>query len=320
MAIINGTDFNDNNTYQGPFGLFFSQLNGTAGDDSIFGFGGHDILIGYDGNDLLDGGIGDDYLNGGTGDDYLYSGDGNDTLDGDAGADTMNGGLGHDTYYVDNVGDVILNTTTSDPALGEVNAPLGGIDLVHASISYTLGASLEWLYLAGIGNINGTGNNQDNNIDGNPGNNVLDGGTGNDFLSGNAGADILYGGDGDDYYYGGAGNDTLTDINGGADHLDGGIGADTMNGGDGNDTYWVNNPLDVIVGEINDNLGGVDIVIASTTYTLMDSLENLYLDGYAPIKGTGNAHDNVIDGNWGAIRYLAAMVTIPISGILAMTS
>ena len=31
-----------------------------------------------------------------------------DTLDGGAGADTMSGGNGNDTYYVDNVGDVVI--------------------------------------------------------------------------------------------------------------------------------------------------------------------------------------------------------------------
>ena len=67
MATINGTDFNDNNTVQfnGTENEFFPSLEGTAGNDDIFGFNGTDILNGHDGNDTLDGGFGADEMNGG---------------------------------------------------------------------------------------------------------------------------------------------------------------------------------------------------------------------------------------------------------------
>ena len=56
-------------------------------------------------------------------------------LDGVTGADTLIGGRGNDTYYVDNVGDQVIECA------GE------GADTVQARISYTLGAHLEHLSL-----------------------------------------------------------------------------------------------------------------------------------------------------------------------------
>ena len=262
MATINGTNFNDNDTFQfnGLFFQFFPRLDGTSGNDSISGFNGNDILNGLNGIDTLNGG---------------------------AGADTMNGGDGNDTYFVDNVGDVILNTLTFNPSLGEVNDSLGGVDTVNSSVSYTLGASLENLNLTGAAAINGTGNAKNNVINGNGASNILSGLDGNDTLNGNNGIDTL----------------------------NGGAGADTMNGGDGNDTYFVDNVGDVILntltfnpslGEVNDSLGGVDTVNSSVSYTLGASLENLNLTGAAAINGTGNAKNNVINGN-GASNILSGL-------------
>ncbi len=67
-------------------------LNGTAGVNTIFGFGGADIINGLDGNDDLAGGHGNDTISGGNGDDIVEGGFGNDTLTGGAHAavgDTM---------------------------------------------------------------------------------------------------------------------------------------------------------------------------------------------------------------------------------------
>jgi Ca2+-binding RTX toxin-like protein len=121
------------------------------------------------------------------------------TLDGDAGADTLIGGLGADTYVVDNAGDVAKESATGVTG--------GGIDLVQASVSYTLGATatlvdaINNLTLTGTEAINGTGNSWANTITGNSGDNILSGG---------AGADILSGGGGNDTFKGQGGNDTIT--------------------------------------------------------------------------------------------------------------
>ncbi|MCB4821290.1 family 16 glycosylhydrolase [Roseicella aerolata] len=177
--------------------------------------------------------------------DTLIGGAGNDTLDGGTGADLMAGGAGDDSYVVDDPGDQVVELA------GEGN------DVVTASLSWTLGAHLERLVLAGTADLAGTGNELDNRMIGNAGRNRLEGLAGDDWL-------------------------------------DGGAGADTLIGGLGDDTYVVDDPSDLVVelpGE------GLDSVQSSVTFTLGVALENLRLTGTAPIAGTGNELDNRIIGN-----------------------
>ena len=307
MAIINGTNFNDNNTVNGVPFVFRPALSGVVDPspffpfpdqpDTINGLAGNDILNALGTNDTLNGGAGDDILNGNGGNDTLNGGTGNDRLNGGLGSDTMNGGLGNDTYVVNSAADVV-----NDPNILQA-FPLppisGGIDTVESSISYTLGSTIENLTLTGFGAINGTGNALNNIINGNGSNNVLSGLGGNDTLNGGLGNDTLNGGDGNDILNGSAGNDVLNGGNGN-DTLNGGPGADTMNGGFGNDTYIVDNVGDVV----NDpNLvllsGGVDTVQSSISYALGATIENLTLTGGSPINGIGNTLNNVITGNSG---------------------
>ncbi|MGL5926532.1 Calx-beta domain-containing protein [Chroococcidiopsis sp.] len=201
------------------------------------------------------------------------SGDsGNDTLDGGVGADNLSGGTNNDTYIVDNTGDVVTEGSTL----------LNEIDLVQASVSYTLTNNVEELTLTGITNINGTGNILNNKIIGNVGNNTL---------RGNVGNDSLYGGDGDDWL--------LDDsANGGDDLLDGGAGKDYLKGGVGNDTYVVNNFRDQVVETWSNGTdsGGNDTVKSSITYALGINVENLTLTDLAS-NGTGNSLNNSVVGN-----------------------
>ena len=148
------------------------------------------------------------FLNGAGGNDTLIGNGGNDELDGGTGADVMIGGKGISTYFVDNVGDKVVET--------------GGAtdfdDTVWSTISYKLGANLENLILSGGDPIDGTGNSQNNLIEGSGGDNVLRGLAGNDFLRAGVGEDLLLGGDGNDF-------------------LDGNEGADTLVGGAGSDQF-----------------------------------------------------------------------------------
>lgn len=115
--------------------------------------------------------------------------------------DAIHGGSGDDIYYVDSVGDTTIEAVDE------------GIDSVHSTVSYTLGANVEMLTLTGVLAINGTGNSLDNSMTGNAAANV--------FYLQHGGSDTASGGDGNDiFYYGGA----LTS----ADQNFGGAGIDTL--------------------------------------------------------------------------------------------
>ena len=212
--------------------------------------------VGNAGDNLITGNDAVNNLQGGDGNDTLIGGGGNDILNGGLGNDTLKGGLGDDSYNVDSTSDVIVELA------GE------GSDSVNSTITWSLGANLESLYLKGTANIDGTGNSQDNLLMGNSGDNHLYGGSG---------ADTLLGGDGNDW-------------------LDGGTGTDTMWGGTGNDSYVVTSTSDVINELANQ---GHDIVYSSVTWTLGANLEDLDFSGAGNVNGTGNGLDNWITGNVG---------------------
>lgn len=186
-------------------------------------------------------------------------------LDGREGADRMVGLAGSDTYVVDNIDDAVVENLAG---------PIGGIDLVQASISFSLQehaadrANIENLTLTGLADATGTGNDLNNTLTGNAGNNVLEGGAGNDILIGN----------------------------GGDDSLDGGTGNDTLTGGLGNDGYLVDSTHDRINESVN---GGIDSVESSVTFSLAANVENLTLTGNNDIDATGNTLANELTGNAG---------------------
>jgi Ca2+-binding RTX toxin-like protein len=91
----------------------------------------------------------------------------------------MIGGGGNDTYVVDNLFDVVQESSSA-----------GGTDIVNVYFaSYTLGANVENLALGGTLEINGTGNALPNTIIGNSAANVINGGAGADIMKGGAGND-----------------------------------------------------------------------------------------------------------------------------------
>jgi Ca2+-binding RTX toxin-like protein len=123
--------------------------------------------------------------------DSLTGSSGNDMLNGGLDADTMSGGVGNDTYIVDNLGDIVIETSTITTE----------IDSVNSFISYTLPANVENLTLMQEGEtIDATGNAQNNELTGNLATNRLIGDTGNDTLNGGLGKDVLTGGIGEDVF------------------------------------------------------------------------------------------------------------------------
>ena len=293
-------------------------IMGNGGDDLMSGDAGHDVLFGGNGNDFKLGGSGNDYLQGdtgndtligdtendtligGSGSDMLYGGDGNDVLSGGSGIDYLIGGKGHDTYLFqlgdgsdhidDNNSDgsgntlelgVGFNPYNIKLKLGSLAIQISDTDVIHldnfdpenpdagasgiTQFKFADGTVLSYQELLSLG-FDTVGTDAD------------------DVLMGTSLPDNLYGLDGDDEIHGLAHND----------YIDGGTGADTMYGGAGDDTYVVDNVGDVVIEEVDE---GNDTIIASSSWTLGDNIENLTLDGNEAIQGVGNALDNVIQGN-----------------------
>lgn len=163
-------------------------LTGNSGVNIFAGSDGNDVEYGGGSGDTLQGGVGNDTLYAEAGNDLVWGGDGNDYLDGGTGDDTMNGLLNDDIYIVDSTSDVV-NENASE-----------GTDTVWSTVTHTLSANVENLYLVTGSAVNGTGNTLANVIRGNSSANTLSGGDGNDTIDGGYALDTLTGGNGNDTF------------------------------------------------------------------------------------------------------------------------
>ncbi|HEY6512970.1 MAG TPA: hypothetical protein VI032_13380 [Burkholderiaceae bacterium] len=273
-ANLSGTGNSLNNVITGNAGN--NTLNGSTGTDTVsYAPAGAAVTVSLAVTTAqATGGAGTDTLSnfenltGSAFADKLTGNSGNNRIDGGAGADTMTGGAGNDTYVANANTDII------------VEAAGAGTDTVISAVTWTLGSTLENLWLSGTAAINGSGNSAANVITGNTAANTLSGYAGNDTLAGGAGNDRLDGGTGND-------------------RLDGGTGSDTLIGGAGDDTYVADVNTDTITEAAS---AGTDSVVSAVTWTLGSTLENLTLSGSAAINGTGNSAANVIVGNAAANR------------------
>ncbi|WP_236250085.1 calcium-binding protein [Pseudomonas cichorii] len=204
-------------------------LDGAGGSDVLIGGLGDDTYVVDDGSDRVveSQGQGTDTVNasvsftlasnlenlnltgsaninatGNSADNILRGNLGDNRLDGAQGADLMIGGLGNDTYFVDHIGDVVMEDADA------------GNDKVISTVDYSLAANVESLTLSGSA-LNATGNAQANELFGNEHDNRLYGGAGDDFLQGGKGNDR--------YVFGvGHGQDTINedlDASGGVDTI-----------------------------------------------------------------------------------------------------
>jgi Ca2+-binding RTX toxin-like protein len=222
----------------------FGANDGAAADDTLSGV---ENLVGSLNNDVLRG-------NGSV-----------NILDGSAGADLLVGRNGGDIYYVDDLGDLI------------VEAAGGGSDEIRIQniASYALPIEVEKLTNTTDQAFTGYGNGLAN---------TMTGGAVIDTFYGAAGADILIGGGGNDNLFG----------EGDHDILNGGIGTDVMVGGLGNDTYIVEQSGDVVTEQANEGIDQVQTVLVS--YTLVSYVENLTFTGNSDsaVYFIGNGLNNII--------------------------
>ncbi|MCC7035731.1 MAG: calcium-binding protein, partial [Alphaproteobacteria bacterium] len=273
---INGTGNAENNTLTGNSAA--NVLTGGLGDDTYV-VDTLDTIVeaGGEGNDtaiFTSTVAGDTYTLGNNVENLVLDGtaaingigDGGDnTITGNSAVNTLDGGNGNDTLDGGAGADTMIGGAGNDTFFVNMTtdvvseAAASGNDTVNASVTYVLSGNVENLTLTGALAINGTGDAGANTITGNGAKNILTG-------------------------------------LGGDDVLDGGAGADTMIGGEGSDIYIVDN-----IGDRVTETGtlGTDTVETSVSFTLSAGIENMILTGTGDINGTGNALDNVIDGNDG---------------------
>ena len=199
-------------------------------------------------------------INGSNNNDTLKGTANDDIIDGLLGKDTMTGLGGNDIYYVDNIGDKV------------VEAAGGGDDLIVSTVTYSIAglANVEKLFLGGTDDINGTGNAGTNWLFGNNSNNILSGGASNDLMDGAGGNDIL----------------------------NGGTGGDDMTGGAGNDTFYVDHVGDQVHEAAGEGTDTVISTLALTK--AIANVENYTFNTTGSVHFTGDAENNVIKGGSGA--------------------
>ena len=312
------------------------RVQGGTGSDTIIGADGGQNLSGQGGGDRLHGAAGNDTLwGGGSGDHFVFRETGTanaDTLgDFASGTDKIvldasvlgalgasgNFAAGDGRFWASSTGmahdadDRVLYNTGTRQLFYDADGNGAGASQLIATLQS--GATLVATDIVVEGGSTGGGST----TTGTAGNDTLTGTPGNDTLIGLGGNDLLRGNEGADSLLGGAGNDTLiggesTGINSADD-----FASDTLDGGLGDDVYHVvasEGGGDVIIADA----GGIDTVIAWSSWTLGPGLENLTLGDDAGVggNGTGNELDNRIISatEGGTISGLGGNDTLIISG------
>jgi Ca2+-binding RTX toxin-like protein len=228
-------------------------IDGKEGNDVLFGRAGDDVIHGDPGDDDLYGEAGDDVLQGGEGTDLLQGGDGNDILDGGRGSDILIGGAAH--YEPDwSTGRQILSTAPMangndtylfgrgyghdtildrDPTLGNLDTILLKDDLLPSDVEIR---RVDDNLVLSVGDTDDTLTVRDWFFNDSPDYQVeqirfADGTTWDTTAIKQL---VLQGTSGDDRLRGYASDDTIFGLEGN-DELLGAQGSDTLSGGAGND-------------------------------------------------------------------------------------
>ena len=252
----------------------------------------------------------------------LTGNSGDNLLNGMGGADVMQGGAGNDVYFVDNIGDSVVENANE------------GNDFVFASVHSRFGQRRE-SHPARVGRPAGLwqrrrkcplwqyrqqparrrrrhrphGRRRGQRyllLRRRPSDSAFElANEGNDgsvrLCHYGLAADVetlVMQGSGDFQGYGSNQVNTLLG-NAGNNLLNGAGGADTMQGAAGDDTYFVDDVFDTVIENANE---GTDAVFAFVSYTLTANVEALVLQGSNNVNGTGNAlanslfGDNTLDG------------------------
>lgn len=218
------------------------QINGGAGNDTLFGTGASEQFNGGEGNNTLFGNGGNDLFIAGAGNDQAYGGGGNDRFElggginvayGNGGNDSFVLGLGNDTIYGGGGNDVVDAGNGENVVYGN-----GGNDRILT------GSGKDTIYAGGGDDFINVGNG-DNLIYGNGGNDTFIAGSGNDTIYAGGGNDFITVGSGDNLIYGNGGNDTII-TGAGNDLVYGGGGNESFNVGTGNDLIYSNGGADVL--------------------------------------------------------------------------
>ncbi|WP_194792814.1 calcium-binding protein [Caenimonas koreensis] len=270
--VMAGGDGND--VIYGTGSAYLSHATGDAGNDTLFGGGGLSIMEGNDGDDLFVGSS--DAI------DIAYGGEGNDILDSGPRDDTMHGDGGNDSIYGGGDADVLEG--------GDGN------DLLVGDYSY-------------LPNWNG--------LIGGTNNDTLRGGAGDDTLSGDLENDLLDGGTGTDtaFFYGKfthydvvydpqTQRVTVTDHVAGRDGTDTLVSIETLSFEDGSYPVSTFMPPPIDGGPGNDSLTGTANADHIRSFAGNDTISggngNDWLEaGDGNDRLTGDDGDDTLDGGAG---------------------
>jgi Ca2+-binding RTX toxin-like protein len=184
-------------------------IDGSLGDDVLFGTSQGDVIRGLGGNDAISGNDGDDTLIGGGGNDSLYGGLGNDVLVGTSGTNYLDGSDGTDTVlFSGKAGDYRISyyVGTATYVLSGIYSWRDGVDSITGVEKFQFANGTFGASALNVTTIYGTGGNDD--VQGSGRSETIYGLDGNDTIHGGDGGDFIEGGPGDDFLYAGKGSST----------------------------------------------------------------------------------------------------------------